>query len=141
MSHAQRVSSLAPAINGLYDAIKVSAMAHITIHNIPLELQLPPYLDRLLHSENDFDLDYVDQEDDNVEANAWGQEMAFGWRLPTLAPWKSLLLLDGPDGQVLDPRMGLSGTRVGSDDRALAEGLIRFLETASVTLSCVSRLH
>jgi hypothetical protein len=33
--------------------------------------------------------------------------------------------------------MGLTGSRVTSDDRALAEGLIRFLETASVTLSCV----
>ena|ERR1700691_3553630 len=141
MTRAQRVSSLAPAIKALYEAIKTSTMAHITIHNLPLELQLPPHLDHLLHSEEDFDLDFVTHEDDDGEANPWGQEMAFGWRLPALAPWKSLLLLDGPDGQRFDPEVGLNGTRVGSDDRALAEGLIRFLETASVTLSCVSLLR
>lgn len=135
MSHALRVSSLAPAIKALYEAIKASTMGHITIHNLPIELQLPPHLDRLLHSEDDFDLDFVDYEDDGGEANAWGQEMAFGWRLPVLAPWKSLLLLDGPDGQSLDLQMSLDEARVGSNDRALAEGLIRFLETVSVTLS------
>ena len=139
MSHAQRVSTLAPAINALYEAIKASTIAHITIHNLPLELQLPPHLDCLLHSEDDFDLDFVGDDDDD-EANAWGQEMAFGWRLPALAPWKSLLLLDGPDRQGLDPHMTMNETRVGSDDRALAEGLIKFLETAAVTLSCVSAL-
>lgn len=137
MTHAQRISSLAPAMKGLYDAIKASAMAHITIHNLPLELQLPPHLDHLLHSVEDFDLDFVTHEDDEGEANAWGHEMQFGWRLPTLAPWKSLLLLDRQDGQGLDPQMGLTGSNVDSDDRALAEGLIRFLETASVTLSYV----
>lgn len=79
----------------------------------------------------------MDHQYDDGEANAWGKDMGFGWRLPALAPWKSLLLLDGQDGQGLDPQMGLRGPNVNTDDRALAEGLIKFLETASVTLSYV----
>lgn len=137
MSHALRESSIAPAMKALYEAIKSSTMAHITIHNLPIELQLPPYLDHLLHSEDEYELDFVDrqEDDDSGDANAWDKDMSFGWRLPALAPWKSLLLLDEQNGQNLDPQMG--GSQVGSDDRALAEGLIKFLETASVTLSYV----
>lgn len=136
MSHGLGVSSIAPAMKALYEAMKSSTMAHITIHGLPLELQLPPYLDHLLHSSEEYELDFVDhQDDDDREPNAWGKEMSFGWRLPALAPWKSLLLLDRQDGQVLDPQMGLRGPNVSTGDRALAEGLIKFLETASVTLS------
>ncbi|KAF7965810.1 hypothetical protein HWV62_41741 [Athelia sp. TMB] len=137
MAHALRESSIAPAMKTLYEAIKSSTMAHITIHNIPMELQLPPYLDHLLHTEDDYHLDFVDrqEDDDGGETNAWDKDMGFGWRLPALAPWKSLLLLDNQNEQNLDPQMGLSGSQAGSGDRALAEGLIKFLETASVTLS------
>ena len=116
----------------LYEAIKTSYMAYITIHNLPLEIQLPPYLDVLLHSEGETDADFINNPDDE-HSEAWGQEMSFGWRLSTLAPWKSLLLLDGHDS--LDPPMDLRGAHVKPEDRTLVEGLIRFLETASVTLS------
>lgn len=122
-------------MKALYEAIKSSSMAHITINKLPLELQLPPYLDYLLHSVDEYELDVVDHQDDEV--NAWGKEMSVGWRLPVLAPWKSLLLLDGKDGQSLDSQMSLEGPHVGPEDRALAEGLIKFLQTVSVTLSCV----
>lgn len=122
-------------MKALYEAIKSSSMAHITINKLPLELQLPPYLDHLLHSVDEYELDVVDNPDE--EANSWGKEMNFGWRLPALAPWKSLLLLDDKDGHGLDPRMGLEGPHARSEDRALAEGLIKFLQTVSVTLSYV----
>ncbi|KZP31794.1 hypothetical protein FIBSPDRAFT_813452 [Athelia psychrophila] len=137
MDHALRESSIAPAIKTLYEAIKSSTMAHITIHNIPIELQLPPYLDHLLHSEDDYHLDFVDrqEDDDGGETNAWDKEMGFGWRLPALAPWKSLLLLDNHSEQTLDPQMGVNEAQAESGDHALAEGLIKFLETTSVTLS------
>ena len=136
MSHGLGVSSIAPAMKALYEAMKSSTMAQITIHGLPLELQLPPYLDHLLHVSEEYELDFVDhQDDEDGESNAWGKEKSFGWRLPTLAPWKSLLLLNRPDGQELDPQMGLRGPNVSTSDRALAEGLIKFLETASVTLS------
>ncbi|KAG6868671.1 hypothetical protein C0993_012174 [Termitomyces sp. T159_Od127] len=129
---ALKVSSIAPAMKALYEAIKKSDMAYITIHNLPLEVQLPPYLDSLLHSEGENELDYarpLDEED----AQTWGQDMKLGWRLSSLQPWKSLLLLDGHSG--LDPSMNPRGSQVNPEDRTLVEGLIRFLETASVTLS------
>ncbi|RDB26023.1 Nitrogen permease regulator 3 [Hypsizygus marmoreus] len=129
---ALEVSSIAPAMKSLYEAIKASCMAYITIHNLPLEIQLPPYLDVLLHSEAENEADFVRHPDDD-EAQTWGPEMSIGWKVPRLAPWKSLLLLDGHNG--LDPSMNLRGSHVNPEDRTLVEGLIRFLETASVTLS------
>jgi hypothetical protein len=132
MYRALQVSSIAPAIKSLYEAIKTSSMAYITLHDLPLELQLPPYLDFLLHSEEESEVDFFNHPDDD-ESQTWGQEMSFGWRLPALSPWKSLLLLDCRRG--LDPYMNLTGTHVNPGDRTLTEGLIKFLETASVTLS------
>lgn len=127
------VSSIASAMKSLYEAIKANCMAYITIHNLPLEIQLPPSLDILLHSEAENEVDYVRRTDDD-DSQMWGPEMAFGWKLPPLAPWKSLLLLDGHSG--LDPSMNLRGRpQVNPEDRTLVDGLIRFLETASVTLS------
>lgn len=119
-------------MKALYTAIKASDMAYITIHNLPLEIQLPPHLDILLHSEaeNEVDTTYYSGHED---AQMWGPDMCFGWKLPPLAPWKSLLLLDGHNG--LDPSMNLRGSQVNPEDRTLVEGLVRFLEAASVTLS------
>jgi hypothetical protein len=119
-------------MKSLYEAIKASHMAYITIHNLPLEIQLPPYLDMLLHTEAENELEFQGRLDDEETQN-WGHDMRIGWKLPPLRPWKSLLLLDGHSG--LDPSMNLKGSHVNPDDRTLVEGLIRFLETASVTLS------
>ncbi|KAG1882137.1 nitrogen permease regulator of amino acid transport activity 3-domain-containing protein [Suillus subluteus] len=132
-SHAQRVSSIATAMKNLYDAIKSSNMAHITLNDLPLELQLPPYLDHLLHSEEEFELEFVGRLENQPDSQLWGRELSFGWRLPALVPWKSLLLLD--TDQELDPYVNLRGSHVHAEERSLAEGLIKFLETASVTLS------
>ena len=129
---ALQASSIAAAIKSLYEAIKTSHMAYITIHNLPLEIQLPPYLDILLHTEVENESDFVRRLDDEETQN-WGPDMSIGWKLPPLQPWKSLLLLDGHSG--LDPSMNLKGPHVNPDDRTLVEGLIRFLDTASVTLS------
>ncbi|KAF8876720.1 nitrogen permease regulator of amino acid transport activity 3-domain-containing protein [Infundibulicybe gibba] len=132
MTQALEGSSIAPAMKLLYEAIKSSSMAYITLNNIPMELQLPPFLDTLLRNEEENQGDFANHSDDE-ELQMWGEEMQVGWRLPMLAPWKSLLLLDNDNG--LDPYMNLRGPHVNPDDRALAEGLIRFLETATVTLS------
>ncbi|KAG6917515.1 hypothetical protein DXG01_002262 [Tephrocybe rancida] len=129
---ALEVSSIAPATKALYEAIKASEMAYITIHNLPLEVQLPPYLDSLLHSEGESDPDFSRCFNDDEE-QTWNEDMKLGWKLSSLQPWKSLLLLDGRSG--LDPSMKLRGSQVNPEDRTLVEGLVRFLETASVTLS------
>ena len=108
-------------------------MAYISINSLPLELQLPPHLDLLLHMEDEEMHVWNDTVDDDIEA--WGPEFSYGWKLSALAPWKSLLLLDTHDG--FDPYMNLRGPFISSEDRNLVEGLIRFLESASVTISYV----
>ncbi|PPQ65267.1 hypothetical protein CVT26_000227 [Gymnopilus dilepis] len=131
-SQAFEVSSIAPAMKTIFEAIKSSSMAYVTINYLPLELQLPPYLDTLLHNQDDQEADFVDPSDDDSTLT-WGEHMNLGWKLPTMAPWKTLLLLDIDND--MDPHMALRGPHENADDRTLAEGLIRFLETASVTLS------
>lgn len=118
----------------IFEAIKSSSVAYVTINYLPLEIQLPPYLDSLLHSQDDQETDTIDPSDDDPTLT-WGEHMNLGWKLPTMAPWKTLLLLD-IDNE-MDPHQILNGPHGNADDKTLAEGLVRFLETASVTLSCV----
>ena len=136
MTHALKASSIAPAMKSLYEAIKSRSIANITIRDLPLELQLPPYLDLLLHND-DYDDDFIGLAGEHEESSAWGKEMGFAWRLPTLAPWKSLLLLDDQDDSGENLYANLMGQHVIPEDRQLAEQLIRFLQNTSVTLSFV----
>ena len=145
IEHALRVSGLAQAMKNLYEAIKAGAIANITIHDMPLELQLPPYLGSLLHStsyedyDDDFVLEYQQHEESFFGTEGWAKELGFAWRLPTLAPWKSLLLLDDGDhndGNAFYADL-ITGQNVIPEDRQLAEQLIRFLEITSITLSWV----
>lgn len=122
MAQALEVSSIAPTMKALYEAIKSSSMAYVTINNIPLEVQLPPFLDQILCSEDD---DLHQPEDE--EWQSWGPGMAFGWKLPALAPWKSVLLLD--------ESLNLRTPHIDGDDHNLIEGLVKFMEIAAVTLS------
>jgi len=95
--------------------------------------ELPPYLDVLLHSEEENEPECLAAPDDD-DYQVWGQEMSFGYKLPSLTAWKSLLLLDdGPEG--IDPYANLRRSLISTGDRSLVEGLIKFLEIASVTLS------
>ncbi|KAG7089698.1 hypothetical protein E1B28_011353 [Marasmius oreades] len=132
-SKAMETSSLAPAMKVLYEAIKSSSIGHISLNNVLVEIQLPPYLDTLLHNDEDLDHWATFNGSDGEDFEAWGPEMKFGWRLPALVPWKSLLLLDTSDG--FDPLSDLQSPYVSPDDRDFADGLIKFLETVNVTLS------
>ncbi|KAL1749236.1 nitrogen permease regulator of amino acid transport activity 3-domain-containing protein [Schizophyllum fasciatum] len=129
MAQASAQTSIAPAMQVLFDTIKNSDIAYITIHDLPMELQLPPYLDTLLNVAGDDEVDELQEQD---AADMWGPHMSFGWRLETLAPWKSILLLEKDD---FDPFASLRGPHVSVNDRPLVDGLIRFLEVASITLS------
>ncbi|KAF8737621.1 hypothetical protein AX14_012614 [Amanita brunnescens Koide BX004] len=126
-------SSIAPAMKTIYEAIKSSSIAYITLHDIPLELQLPPHLDQLLHSQEEEDIDFIQSPDDDDETNNWGRDLGHGWQLPSLMPWKSLLLLRGQE--LLDSYVQFSGSQLVSQDRLVAESLIRFIKTVNVTLS------
>ncbi|KAJ7494626.1 nitrogen permease regulator of amino acid transport activity 3-domain-containing protein [Mycena galericulata] len=133
MAQALDASSVAPAMKTLYEALKSSSVAYIALHDLPLELQLPPYLDVLLHSEEENENESLNTPDDE-DYDVWGQEMSFGYRLPCLTAWKSLILLDdGPED--IDPYANLRRSLIGTGDRSLVEGLIKFLEIASMTLS------
>lgn len=133
-----KVSSVATAIKMLYEAIKDQTIAHLTIGDFSLELQLPPYLDNLLRNEDPLDAESEGREgaQDNEDdaAAAWGPDMSFAWRLPALTPWKALLRLDDEGEQGYELYMKLRGPQLNQDDRDLAEQLIKFLETASLTL-------
>lgn len=112
----------------LYEAIKTSSIAYITVDNIPLELQLPPFLDQLLHAEDE-ELVYqpLNEDDAALYKQAWGEDLSEdGWNLPSLEPWKSLLMLDS---SVRTPYVD------HEDSSDLLEGLVKFMDIASVTLS------
>lgn len=137
-SKALEISSIASGMKLIYEAIRSKSIAYITFNNLPMELQLPPYLETLLHSEGDYDADFIYEFDDD-DIRTWGQDLSFGWRLPVLAPWKSLLVTDGDND--IDPNITLRGPQLSAEDRTLAEELVRFLETASITLSYVLRFY
>lgn len=145
MTEAMNICSIAPAMKALYESIKSRSLAHLTINHLTLELQLPPYLDSLLHSADDNDADLNYQDPDSIGGPSsgegrgrWGKELSFAWRLPSLEPWKSLLLLDGPDGKNwTDIYQSLRSGAMREEDRSLGEQLVRFLQQVDVTLSYV----
>ena len=131
-------STLAPAIKTIYESVKAGTIARITLREFPLELQLPPYLDSLLHDDDSSDVEFGDKdaEDEFAYGSAapWGPGLDVAWRLPTLTPWKSLLRLDEDGEYAYDLYMKLRGPQMNAEDRDLAEQLIRFLDLASITL-------
>ncbi|KAI0822505.1 nitrogen permease regulator of amino acid transport activity 3-domain-containing protein [Trametes gibbosa] len=135
MYEALTVSTIAPMMKTLYESIKANTIARVMINDLPLELQLPPYLDTLLHPDEEVEAE-EERDDEYGEPNAWGPELSFAWRLPALTPWKALLRLDDGEGEegyqlYMHPR----ATQLNSAERELAEQLLRFLGLASVSLS------
>ena len=140
LDEALKISSIASTMKTLYESIKDRSIAQLTIREFPLELQLPPHLDSLLHNDDPLDVDAVDREGDYEDeyfggTSAWGPDLSFAWRLPALAPWKSLLRLD--DEAEPELYMKLRGPQLNPEDRELAEELIKFLDMATVTLTSV----
>ncbi|TDL21958.1 hypothetical protein BD410DRAFT_840090 [Rickenella mellea] len=128
ITQALQISSLAKSMKTLYESIKSNSIARLAINELGIELQLPPYLDNLLHTEEE-ESDYIEHED--PDAVTWSPKLSFGWRLPSLAPWKSLLIhdMDVEDGDFL---MNLRSPGMSPEDQELAEGLIQFLQSASI---------
>ncbi|KAH9856642.1 nitrogen permease regulator of amino acid transport activity 3-domain-containing protein [Lenzites betulinus] len=135
MYEALKVSTIAPMMKTLYESIKANTIARVMINELPLELQLPPYLDTLLHPDEEVEAE-EERDDEYGEPNAWGPEMSFAWRLPALTPWKALLRLDDGEGEdgyqlYMHPR----AAHLNTAERELAEQLLRFLGLASISLS------
>jgi nitrogen permease regulator 3 len=142
-------SSLARAFERIYASIRANSLARLTLHNISLDLQLPPFLDLLIRADpsdpsasslgrsGKGGYDDEDQSGDDDYAD-WGPELSFGWKLPALTPWKSLLLLDvdpGDENSKADPLQNLNRPGLTKDEREFAEGVSRFLDTASIFVS------
>ncbi|KAH9928699.1 nitrogen permease regulator of amino acid transport activity 3-domain-containing protein [Fomitopsis serialis] len=135
LREALNVSSIAVSMKTLYEAMKERSIARIVIHDLPLELQLPPYLDSLLHAHEECDFDTMESRSEDDLPNSWGS-MSVGWRLPALKPWKSLLRLYDEDERGNDELYRrLRAPQPTAEDNELAEQLARFLEIANVTLS------
>ncbi|KIJ51462.1 hypothetical protein M422DRAFT_244625 [Sphaerobolus stellatus SS14] len=152
VTEALKKSSLARSFEQVYKAIRANSLARLTINNISLDLQLPPYLDYLLYPDpldpsgsaattslaNVYGQEA--EEDDRLDNDyaSWGPELSFGWRLPALTPWKALLLLDvdpeDPQNRT-DPLQNLNRPGLAPDEREIAEGISRFLDTASIFVS------
>jgi hypothetical protein len=133
----------------LYESIKAGTIARMRVNGLPLDLELPPALGDLLVPEVPA-TEVVNPEDPNAEDDdLWrGSEL---WRVPSLKPWNSVLLLEtiGDSGSAnkgaymasmdaassASAYMGLHGQLVEHEDRSIAEGLLRFLEIAQITIS------
>ena len=123
-------SSLARLTESLYNAIKSNSLAQLAVNDVHFELQLPPHLDSLLHT--DEELEDITEED--VSAMTWGRELSFGWRLPALNPWNGLLLFD-VSAEKTELLTTLRKQDLSNEDREVAEGLKHFLDTATIHTS------
>ena len=141
---------MARAFERIYTSIHSNSLARLTLHNISLDLQLPPFLDSLIRADpsdpsasslgRSGAVFYEDEEDETGDDDYadWGPELSFGWKLPALTPWKSLLLLDvDPEGENsnADPLHNLHRPGLTRDERDIAEGISRFLDNASTFVS------
>lgn len=145
MEHCLQQSSLAQGLQRIYTSLRSNSIARLTFNNITVDFQLPPFLDTLLQtdqltscmlypSDNYSPYDDEDEQPDRQYAT-WGPDLSFGWKLPTLAPWKALLLLDiepSDHTQPTDPLSNLNREDLSSQEREVAEGISRFLDCASV---------
>lgn len=128
IKQALESSQLARAMKALFEAVKANSIARLVLNDVGIEVQLPPELDRLLHAEDE-NPDFIERPD--PDAVSWGSELSFGWGLPSLAPWKSLLLCGSVEDHN-DLKLNLSRPGLSAEDHPLAEGLLQFLETVSI---------
>jgi hypothetical protein len=144
-------SNIANAMKLTFEHLKKGEIARVEIAGLSLEMQIPPKIEADLTSGADVvgddEHELPDPETDYHQANLdSGLSLpSGGWGMQNLAPWKSLLLLDGPGmtristGPANDGPLDLPMTLgIGSEDRLLAEGLLRFLSLAHITRSLAS---
>lgn len=113
------------------------------INDIPVSVQLPPEHQSLLKFDADEtspeadrrpdDLELADEDHEDSEGRV-EDELRFGWRIPPLRPWKSVLILDGPSSP--DP-LPTPGSKPEDKMNDPVGSLDKFLAIASPTLSYV----
>ena len=87
-------SSLARAIREIFECVQNQRLAHVTIGEFELDLQMPWYHSDLLLGEQDPEgAGEYSVEDERDER--WDPEFGKSWRVKRLLPWNTLLFLDG----------------------------------------------
>ncbi|KZS99072.1 hypothetical protein SISNIDRAFT_492355 [Sistotremastrum niveocremeum HHB9708] len=131
VEQAQSTSSLAYSMKVLFEEIKSSSIANLTLGDLRFEVQVPPFIDTLLHP----GMDLEDEYSDAGEGVGWGMESNLGWHLPSLMPWKALLLLDLENQDILEPLKTRGRLTMSDEDKDLAEDLDRFLQEVSISIN------
>lgn len=131
-SKATETSSVALAIQKSYNALKSSELTVVQLGDIHVRVQLPPFLDSLLHDPKDLEYPSDDEDEDGVQ---WGDE-SVGWRLPALTKWKSLLAFSDEIGAEADIIQELS--RIGLFEGDIKEeDMLAFLDHTRPDLTYV----
>lgn len=144
-------SSIANAMKLTFESLRSGEIARVEIAGLSLEMQIPPEVEADLASGVEV---VLDDERELPDPEIGYHQAIFdpglslpsvGWGVPNLAPWKSLLLLDGPGMTRIPTESASDGPLdlpltlgIGSEDRLLAEGLLRFLSLAHITCSLAS---
>lgn len=116
------------------------------INTVPVNIQLPPgHLDllkvdnvdssgALMSSEVMDDLDELEYDEEEDAEERLEDELRFGWKVPPLRPWKTVVLLDHTM-RLSD--IVVAGRRVTSGNPMLnpVEALPRFIAAASPTMT------
>lgn len=143
---ALRESSIALALRTAYEAVVSSSICQVMINTVPVNIQLPPGHLNLLKVDNvdssgalmssEVLEELEDTEDDDEEGaeEKLEDELRFGWKVPPLRPWKTVVLLDNAM-RLSD--IVVAGRRVTSGNPMLnpVEALPRFMAAASPTMT------
>jgi nitrogen permease regulator 3-like protein len=94
MDAALDKSSLARAIREIFVGVQNQRLAHVTVGEFELDLQMPWYHSELLLGEQDPEgAGEYSVEDERDER--WDPGFGKGWRVKRLLPWNTLLFLEG----------------------------------------------
>ncbi|KAG8960226.1 hypothetical protein FRC03_006882 [Tulasnella sp. 419] len=135
-------STLAATIRTVYEAITNDSIANVLINDIPVHIQLPPNHNAQLCDdfENDEDQEYLTQllldeteQDEHDAEGRWYDEIQYGWRLPPLLPWKTIILTNNDD-PIAGLWTGQARAETG-DEKTPEELLRRFVGMLSPSLS------
>lgn len=117
------------------------------VNTIPVNVQLPPgHLNLLrvdqqpeisedvLTREETWDWGHAEEDDEDADARL-EDELRFGWKIPPLRPWKSVLILEDANAADIVP----TARRADPGDLSIdpTEALTRFINIASPTLAYV----
>lgn len=122
LESALEKSSLARAIREIFNCVQNQRLAHVTVGEFELDLQMPWYHSELLVGEQDpegaGEYSVQDERDER-----WDPGFGKGWRVRRLLPWNTLLFIEGPEtsGMEAEPDEMTKFREVLTPDISLAD--------------------